>query len=432
MSKLPKGVVNAARASRNKAKKLQVEREALLSLKSNAVGGLDIDSSVTNQVRTTQPIDFKGAKNATYPPYCNTGGYELPNHAKDNLATNITKVDWLRLTVTDLDAFRASMGDIDGKGGILNSAGIETVWTEKGLHGYEQSAKLLMRRDADYLTLGHIATSETGRNKGGMFELTGLGCKLLQLNYPELWNELFSILQLNEWRISRADIALDLPGEYCLAKGYTVPLLFKQAVNEGLFRSDKLRNPNMLQSFGMAGDWSPLTVSDITPESYQPIKHCPAGLTAYIGSRKGSADFFRAYEKGKELLGSEAEPDSTDRAWVRIEHEMSRKGTGREIPLDVMLRPDAYFAIDRSGVRALMDEFRESLTLEQATQAQLTQFNREKNLLLSKKIHWAKQSYGRLFRTLIQRGIEYEKIIDWLTREDGLKDFIFDLEQEAA
>lgn len=359
------------------------------------------------------------------------GGYGFPDNTKAKSAANITKIDWLRLTVTDLEAFHNSMGDIDGKGGILHSAGIETVWTEKGLHGYEQSAKLLMRRDADYLTLGHIATSEAGRNKGGLFELTGLGCKLLQLSYPELWNELFSILQLNDWRISRADIALDLPGEYCIEHGYTVPSLFKQAVTHGLFKSDKLKNPNMQQSYSTAGDWSALVVGGITPESYNPIEHCPAGLTAYIGSRKGSADFFRIYEKGKELLGAEAEPDSTERAWVRVEHEMSRKGTGREIPLDVMLRPDAYFALDRSGVRGLMDEYRASLSLEQAEQVQLAQFQKEKSLSLSKKIHWAKYSYGRLFRTLIHRGIEYEQIIEWLTREDGLKDFIFDI-QEAA
>ena len=424
MPKLTKGAIEAARKHRAIAKGYQAEREALQSLKTNDLGGVCVGDTV-------QVVDFKGARSADYPPYCNTGGYGFSDNTKAKSAANITKIDWLRLTVTDLEAFHNSMGDIDGNGGILHSAGIETVWTEKGLHGYEQSAKLLMRRDADYLTLGHIATSEAGRNKGGMFELTGLGCKLLQLSYPALWNELFSVLQLNDWRISRADIALDLPGEYCIERDYTVPSLFKQAVTHGLFKSDKLKNPNMQQSYSTAGDWSALVVGGITPESYNPIEHCPAGLTAYIGSRKGSADFFRIYEKGKELLGAEAEPDSTERAWVRVEHEMSRKGTGREIPLDVMLRPDAYFALDRSGVRGLMDEYRASLSLEQAEQVQLAQFQKEKSLSLSKKIHWAKYSYGRLFRTLIHRGIEYEQIIAWLTREDGLKDFIFDI-QEAA
>lgn len=424
MAGLSKHAIAAARKHRGLAKQLQAERDAVKSIKSNDVGGVLVGDSA-------QVIDFKGARSATYPPYCNTGGYGFPDSTKPKSAANITKIDWLRLTTSDLEAFNSSMGDIDGKGGILEAAGIETVWTEKGLHGYEKSAKLLMRKDHDFLTLGHIATSEAGRNKGGMLELTGLGCKLFQVFHKDLWCELFNVLQLHEWRISRTDIALDLPGEYCLERGYTVPSLFSQAVNNGLFKSDKLRNPNMSQSYSTAGDWSVLCVGGITPETYQPIEHCPAGLTAYIGSRKGSADFFRVYEKGKEQLGAEAEPDSIERAWVRVEHELSRKGTGREIPLDVMLRPDAYFALDRSGVRALMHEYGESLSLEQAEQVQLAQFKKEKALSLKRKVHWAKHSYGRLFRTLINEGETHEQIMEWLTREVGLRDFIVDLREAA-
>ena len=304
-------------------------------------------------------------------------------------------------------------------------------WSEKGLHGYDQSAKLLIQRDNDNLTIGHIAIAEGGRNKGGLFELTGVGCKWFQLQHPELWLELYTLFVHFEWRISRADIALDLPGEYCIDKAYTVPSLYSEAINNGLFKSDKLRNPNMKQTSSIAGDWSSLLVGGVTPENYDPLQHCPAGLTAYIGSRKGSADFFRIYEKGKELLGAEAEPDSIERAWVRVEHEMTRKGTGREIPLDVMLRPDEYFAIDRSGVRDLMHEYRDSLSLERVQQVQLAQFQREKSLSISRKIHWAKHSYGRLFRTLQDQGLEVQKIIDWLTRSDGLKEFILDVEVAA-
>ena len=370
---------------------------------------------------------MKGAKRPDYSPYCNTGGYRFSDKTEAKSGFNITKIDWLRLSITDLTDFQNTLSEIDGKGGILDSAGIETRWSEKGLHGYEQSAKLLIKRDTDTLTVGHIATSETGGNAGGMIELTGVGCKVLQLQKPELWLELYSLFQLYEWRISRADIALDLDGQYCLYKGYTVPVLFGMAVNDGLFKSDKLKNPNMKQSYSMAGDWSPLVVGGVNPEDYNPLEHCKAGLTAYIGSRKGSADFFRAYEKGKELLGAEADPESVDRAWIRIEHEMSRKGTGREIPLDVMLRPDEYFALDRSGVREFMHEYRETLQLEQVQQAQLSQFQKEKSLSISKKVYWAKHSYGRLFKTLVDKGIDYTEIIDWLTRADGLKEFIFDI-----
>ena len=138
------------------------------------------------------------------------------------------------------------------------------------------------------------------------------------------------------------------------------------------------------------------------------------------------------YEKGKELLGRMAEPEDIDRGWIRIEHEMSRKASGREIPLDVMIRPDHYFAANRGGVRAILDQLRQSRELEQAQQWQREQFQKEKGLLLSKKIHWARHSYGRLFRTLTEQGIEPQEIIDWLSRTDGLKEFVFDLEPEPA
>ena len=372
----------------------------------------------------------RGLKN---PPYCNTGGYEssqkfsqLQNTAPQ-ADLNVTAVDWLRVTCTDLDNFNATLSDLTGEGGILNSADMDVKWTDKGMHGYEKSAAVLIWRDNDYLTVGHIAYAETGRNKGGLFELTGTGCKVLQLEYPTLWLELFDLLQYHDWRVSRVDVALDLSGEYAREHGYTVPKLFEQAVNAGLFQSDRLRNPNMKQSFSMAGDWSPLAVGNLTPATYDPLEHCPGGLTAYIGNRKTADDFFRVYEKGKELLGAMAEPDNIDRGWVRIEHEMSRKASGREIPLDVMIRPDAYFAANRSGVRAILDQLRDHQALQAAKEWQREQFKREKSLLLSKKVHWARHSYGRLMRTLLEQGISPVDIIEWLSRTSGLKEFVFDL-----
>ena len=367
-----------------------------------------------------------GAKRHNLEGYCNTPPSEntLITESKDGL--NITKIDWLRVTITDLQNLKYTLSEVDDKGGILDQAGIEARWSEKGLHGYTESAKLIIKRDNDTLTVGHLAIAETGSNQGGMIELTGVGCKLLQIQYPDLWLELYSLLIHYEWRISRIDIALDLPGQYCLDKGYTVPVLFQQAVTNGLFKSEMNRNASMKQTYSMAGDWSPLVVGGIDPQDYEPLEHCPAGLTAYIGSRKGSASFYRCYEKGKELLGAEAEPDSVDRAWIRVEEEMTRKN-GRIIPLDVMLRPDEYFAINRPKARALMIEYRETLDLQQVQQAQLQQFKREKTLSVAKKVYWAKHSYGRLFKTLVDRGIDYHEIIDWLTRSDGLKECIFDL-----
>ena len=370
---------------------------------------------------------------ANNPPYCNTGGYGFKKIPASKRPSSITKIDWLRATVQDVELFRHTLSSLEGVKGIFASANVEVFWTEKGLHGYDKSAKLFIRTDDEVMTMGHIATAERGRNEGGMLELTGKGCQWLQLNYWGLWLEIMDLLESFEWRLSRVDIALDLPGQYCEEMNYSVPKLFRSAVYEKLFQSEKLRNPNMKQSYSMAGDWSSLTIGTVTPDSYDPLIDCPAGLTAYVGSRKGSADFFRIYEKGKELLGSAAEPESIDRAWVRIEHEMSRKGTGREMPINIMIKPDEYFCIDRPAVREIMNLYRESLALDEKEQVQLSNYNREKGLSLGKKMHWAKFSYGRLFKTMVDKGHEYEKIIEWLSRDKGLKEFIDDFEfKEAA
>lgn len=398
-------------------------------------------------VQTRPMIAVLGAKPA---PYCNTGGYEVSKENNQlekpsfNRHESITAIDWLRLTTNDLKNYRDTMGELttslepgvvaqnDQCTGILEEAGMKVHWTEKGLHGYEKSASLKIWRDNDYLTVGNLAYSEGGRNKGGLFELTGVGCKVLQLEYPALWLELYHVLLLAEWRISRVDIALDLSGDYAKEHGYTVPLLFKQAKNESLFKSDAQRNPLMKQSFQTAGDWSDLVCGNISSEDYDPLQHCPSGLTAYIGNRKSSDDFFRIYEKGKQLLGAMAEPESIDRGWVRIEHEMSRKATGRMIPLAVMLRPDEYFCAGRSAVRAIMEQLRNHRDLQALQSWQRAQFKREKGLLLSKKVHWARHTYGRLLRTLQDKGFSDAAIVEKLSRTAGLKEFVFDLFDEPT
>ena len=345
----------------------------------------------------------------------------------------VTMVDWLRLTINDLDAFQATMGDLADEGGILSEAGMDVQWKQgKGLHGYSESASIVIWKDNDYMTVGNLAYSEQGQNKGGMFELTGAGCKVLQVEYPVLWLELYSLLSYHDWRISRVDIALDLAGAYCLAQGYTVPKLMRDADENDLFKSDLNKNPNFVPEIQQAGSWTKLMTGRITPDDYDPLVHCPGGLTFYVGSRSGSDDFFRVYEKGKEILGKQAEPESVDRGWVRIEHEMSRKASGRVIPLDVMIRPDEYFCAGRSNVRAIMEAVRKDRELKQIQSWQREQFKKEKSLMLSRKVYWARHTYGRTVRTLIDKGLTADQIIDALAREAGLKEFVFDLLDHAA
>ena len=148
---------------------------------------------------------------------------------------NVTSVDWLRTTTNDLDAFKSTLSELDGDNGLLETAGFDVKWRQgKGMHGYSESASILLWKDNDYMTVGNLAYSEDGRNKGGMFELTGIGCKVLQVEYPMLWSELHALLTEYAWRISRADVALDMSGEYCTAMGYTVPKLMREAYLNGV------------------------------------------------------------------------------------------------------------------------------------------------------------------------------------------------------
>ena len=344
----------------------------------------------------------------------------------------VTMIDWFRVTTNELDAFKATLTELEGDNGLLENANLDVKWKQgKGLHGYSESASILLWKDNDYMTVGNLAYSEDGPNKGGMLELTGTGCKVLQVEYPALWLELYNLLTYHNWRISRVDIALDLSGAYCQAHGFTVPKLMREAKQNDLFKSDAAKNPNMKAAIEPCGDWSDMTIGVLSVDAYDPLTHCPAGLTMYVGKRKHSDDFFRVYEKGKEILGKQAEPEAVDRAWIRIEHEMSRKASGRIIPLDAMIRPDEYFCAGRSNIRAVMEAVRNDRELKAIQCWQREQFKREKSLMLSRKVHWARHTYGRTIHTMRGLGWTDEQIVDALMRESGLKEFIPDLLDHA-
>lgn len=323
---------------------------------------------------------------------------------------------------------------------ILEEAEIKVYWSDFSLFGYDCSASLRVWKDNDFLTVGSIAYAEEGSHEGGLFELTGKGCQLFQVEYPGLWDELHDVL--NEvkcpheqigWRIARVDMALDCVGEFALAHQITVPRLYKLGNFEGFFKSDLARNPLMSQTFTPVGDWSDFINGVLTPEEYDPLKHAPLGLTGYVGVRKSADDFIRFYEKGKQLLGKDAEPISADRAWVRIEHEMSRKSTGREIPFDVLLNSDHYFCANRSRVRQIMNDLRAFFFLADTASWKRKLFSREKMLMISKKIHYARHAYGRLIRTMVEDlALSPLVIVNTLIRSQSLKEFVLDVDDDES
>lgn len=63
---------------------------------------------------------------------------------------------------------------------------------------------------------------------------------------------------------------------------------------------------------------------------------------------------------------------------------------------------------------------------------QRAQFKKEKGILLSRKVYWVRHTYGRLLCTLKDKGLSDSEIIDKLSRTSGLKEFVFDLMEEAT
>ena len=387
------------------------------------------DSSATQSVQSGVINRLLARRTASH--INNMGGNSDPckiNHLKpyaETIDDQICSIDWLRATTKEKSDFEGLMSDLEG---IFSEVGFEIVWRDKGLYGYSESANIVYTSGDDSKNVGHIGRSTKSGNTGGMLDLTGMACKTLQVEHPELWLELYSLLNYYEWRFTRLDVALDLTGEYALEHGLTVPSLYKSAVTDGLFRSENVCNPTQQQSFNTAGDWSPLLVGGITPESYDPRTNCAKGLTFYVGNRKSSDFYCRIYEKGKESAGGTT-PNSDDMGWIRIEVEWKRGGSNGVIPLDAMLRPDEYFCADRPKAREILDDLRKRAGLGQSQAWKKELFSKERTLLITKKMYWAKHSYGRLLRTLTDEGLTPDQIIDELMRETGLKEHIFDIEE---
>jgi hypothetical protein len=79
-----------------------------------------------------------------------------------------------------------------------------------------------------------------------------------------------------------------------------------------------------------------------------------------------------------------------------------------------------------------MEQLRAHRDMSAIQSWQRAQFKREKGLLLSKKVHWARHTYGRLLRTLQDKGFSDTEIVDRLSRTSGLKEFVFDLLDEST
>lgn len=367
-------------------------------------------------------------KRRQWEPYCSAYP-DLLEGSHDS----ITHVDWFRATVTGsdtlflVDELQALIACDDS--GVVADTDIIFNHSNKGLHGYPEQIKISLQTDGGLVNLGGIgvAPDPLSPNCGVMLDLSGQFFTYINQYQPYKIRRLFDFVTAYGFRASRIDIALDMNGQYCRFHNITVPSLGKRHASDGLFKSEFNRGGGN-QSMAQLGDWSCMIYGHATVDTYNPEEHASKGLTQNIGSRK-SPNFFRVYEKSKQIIATAELGDDHDLdKWaVRIEQEIKRDKHGSDIPMEILLNPDAFFATGRPLLRDLLLAYAEALGLKGLLAAHKERFKKNVQLSLAKKVYWAKQSYGRVIRSLISEGKEAQEIVDMLVREKGLKDFVFDI-----
>jgi DNA relaxase NicK len=351
----------------------------------------------------------------------------------------ISKIDWLRATVRG----QSTMFMVDDIIDILTTDqihdGLDSDLSVRsalgGLHGYKSIRKVFFWANNELVNAGAIAYTDDplDSNCGVMIDFSGSLCTYLQNNHPQKWRDLINYLAGYGWRLSRVDLALDLDGTYCRKHSLTVPVFMVMGMEQNWFSSSFSRNQQAMTT-KQVGDWSwnaAGTKNAVNYQDYQPDKLAPNGLTAYFGSRK-SPNFFRVYEKGKQLLGLADDADAAiDKWWVRIEQEIKRDKDGAALPYELLLEPDAWFGASRPNLRELLNDYRGYLlqnTIIAATRKRHQA--KERSLSVKSKIFWARRAYGRLIHTLVSEGFESEEIVNELLRDKGLKNYVYDIIQE--
>lgn len=351
---------------------------------------------------------------------------------------HVAHVDWMRATakgadvlhtidaICDLLVYNQKTGDVD--------TDIQFRDIDKTILNYPKQKQIMVVTDKALTNIGTIAYDDNpySGNLGVMVDIPGSGLTYLTINAPHKIRELSELLSGYGYTLSRVDLALDLPGDYCRLHGITVPSVKANHKNGRIPFGFSGSGRSLTQgAVNDVGDWGWNSYGDpdaVRWQDYDPTKYAKKGLTHYIGSRKGSF-CVRAYEKSKQLVSVADLGDDHDLdLWaVRIEVEHKKDKNQAPLSWDMITSPDAFFLAGRPA-RKYLEDYRDSLGVEQIAAITRQRFERHKALSLLAKIHWGKVGYGRLIKTLVDSGLTPVEICDLLVRDVGLKDFIYDLD----
>lgn len=333
-------------------------------------------------------------------------------------SNNVVFCDYLKTSVRDVDMRDELLYTLARKNGVFRTVGITINEVKNKNTGYDNTAELRMKNPDDHedtFNAGFFCFSDSGKMKGGYIELKGRPCQIMQSQYPEQWNELIDELEYHGWRLSSADLALDIHGDLALDKGITVPKLDMQA-GEGLFTSGKVKNKN-ISAVGRypQGDWSDINDGRTSRKDYDPREFCLDGLTIYIGSKR-SADRWKCYEKEKEMLskGKGSSGNANELAWVRIEHTM-KKTTTKPVNWNALREPDKHFSRDRAGLIEIMQDVRKRAKLDNVVSVVSETIKKTKSTKLRHGLFWANQSSCKAVLLAKREGMTNDQIINELT-----------------
>ena len=233
-------------------------------------------------------------------------------------------------------------------------------WEEKGLHGFTFTSKLTVQNEV----VGYVASG--GQHGKVMVQLSGTGCLGVD------WRGTHDLLERLGAKLTRIDVCVD-----CMEGEHTV-----HEVREA-YQSSQFDKRGQRPTCELRGPWD-------NPEKWGD------GLSYYVGKATNGLGYV-AYEKGKQL----GDPTSK---WVR--HECRWGSTSKKkIPLEILLKPYDYMA----------KAYEYLAWVEHAEPVESTHYHIQKERIkLNDLIHWAKQSYGKLFNVLKTVGHSKEQIFDLL------------------
>jgi len=294
-------------------------------------------------------------------------------------------------------------------------AGFDIEDTGKGMNGYSHSFALKMKGE-------RVGTFAADEKMGGLFELTGAGCQLMQVQWSE-WCKMMWSLKLQEFRITRMDVSVDLDGAVCRDMGISVPSLLSEHATDQLFRVGCIGS---LPAVTQNGDWSCFMTGECSTSTYDPAIHAPSGLTLNIGAR-GGRNQFCIYEKGKQELGKKLVKSLSveEASKVRIERRLGRgKGDGRvviDFRSTIFLDDALTFMCPK--FEKFMDRYLAGGGGTPASCSGDVSFERVGNYIkkkVLKKVFHLMQQGKKCINTLIDLGFNNNEIVNMLRGTDGV------------